>query len=68
MPAGVDIGQFRHVYIWDDARDVPLGVAQLDLLWAAAVRPDHRAGTAGDRPVRSAIEPSERILAEQMAR
>jgi hypothetical protein len=32
VPASVDIGQFRHVYIWDDARDVPLGVAQLDLL------------------------------------
>ncbi|MEZ5866779.1 MAG: DM13 domain-containing protein [Geminicoccaceae bacterium] len=32
VPASVDIGQFRHVYIWDDARGVPLGVAELDLL------------------------------------
>ncbi len=32
VPASVDIGDFRHVYIWDDTRGVPLGVAQLDLL------------------------------------
>lgn len=32
VPASVDIGDFRHVYIWDDERGVPLGVAQLDLL------------------------------------
>ena len=32
VPASVDIGQFRHVYIWDDERGIPLGMAQLDLL------------------------------------
>lgn len=32
VPGSVDIGEFRHVYIWDDERGVPLGVAQLDLL------------------------------------
>ena len=32
VPASVDIGDFRHVYIWDDERGIPLGVARLDLL------------------------------------
>lgn len=32
VPAGVDVGQYRHVYIWCDEFDVSLGVAELDLL------------------------------------
>ena len=32
VPAGIDVGDYLHVYVWCEEFDVPLGVARLDLL------------------------------------